>query len=428
MNIPMTVSGSLLSECISKSNDELVIYATDNFAQFPRRDDSIRSSCDRALPAASTNDLVVLRGKQNREYYRWLRSLNLGPEHVIEYHQLSSELSLAECIVRDPEPVLKFIDETGRKPVYVPWFSGRMEAEAAKILGAELFGATETSTIKYNDKAEFKNVCKELGISVVAGTTFEINPKDTENAGNMVRIILRLLTGYDEVIIRGTLGESGMSLYRTGGDNILSVYDIIVNSGEKTVIIEPFLDVISTPNDQWAIGNDGTIHHLGLADQICESGMVHIGTQNCPRSSNRIYDYVTETSRLIVDHMSAFGYKGVLGIDYIVTDEGVFPVENNARFNGSTFVRLIHDKIVTSLPSATCWKFLKFKIKKGTFTDLVERLGSLMYDGKKSNSVFPYNCNSLELNGYFSIILLAEDYNHLVHLERSLANSGIKRE
>lgn len=427
MNIKINTVQPLLRECISNSDDELIIFGADNFSQFPRRDGSIRSSCDRALPGASGADLVVLRGDQNREYYDWLRSLDLGPENVVEYNQHSSEFSLAKCIINNPEPILNHIEKTGRKPVYVPWFSGQLEAKAAKIIGADLFGASEEASRKYNEKAEFKNICKELEIPVVAGTTFEITSENSDNSKDMGQVILRHLADHKEVIIRGTLGESGMSLYRTSGDDILSLYDKIVASGEKKVIIEPFLDVISTPNDQWAIGINGNIHHLGLADQVCENGMVHIGTQNFPRPSNRVSEYIIEKSCTIVDHMAASGYKGVLGIDYIVTDDGIFPVENNARFNGSTYVRLILDQLEKNNFFAQCWKFIKITIKPCSFAELRENLGPLLYDGHKLNSVFPYNCNAIQANGCFSIVLLSEDSNHLAHLEQSLRKIGIKR-
>ncbi len=48
-----------LKKCISRCDKELLVYGADNFSQFPRRDGSVRSKCDRALPAASRDDLVV---------------------------------------------------------------------------------------------------------------------------------------------------------------------------------------------------------------------------------------------------------------------------------------------------------------------------------------------------------------------------------
>ncbi len=409
-----------LRKCISSSADELIIYGADNFAQFPRRDASIQSKCDRALPAACQDDLVVLRGKLDREYHSWLRSHGLGSDYVVEYKALSRELSLSELIINDPEPILKIIRETDRKPVYVPWFSRRMEAEAAKTLGADLFGAPEAATLKYNDKSDFKTVCRQLDVPVVVGDSFTIHPENSANAGEMARVVNRHLSTHETVIIRGTLGEFGLSLYKTTGDDIPDLYRKIAASGEKMVIIEPFLSVISTPNDQWAIDRNGDIRHLGLADQICEGGMVHISTQEGQPPSQRIHNYITQASLKIAKHMVEFGYRGVLGIDYIVTDEGIFPVENNARFNGSSYARLIIDNIENLTTPIEYWKFIKIKTLPCSFFELTQRIENVLYDGKKINSVFPFNCNALPLTGDFTVILLAEDLNHLIYLEQLL--------
>ena len=67
----------LLRKCISSNDRELIIYGADSFAQFHRRDASVSSKCDRALPVACRDDLVVLRGKLDREYYDWLKSYGL---------------------------------------------------------------------------------------------------------------------------------------------------------------------------------------------------------------------------------------------------------------------------------------------------------------------------------------------------------------
>jgi hypothetical protein len=91
-----------LRKCISSNDEELIIYGADNFAQFPRRDTSITSKFDRALPAARQDDLVILRGKLDREYHNWLRSCGLGSDYVVEYKALSREMTLSELIVKNP--------------------------------------------------------------------------------------------------------------------------------------------------------------------------------------------------------------------------------------------------------------------------------------------------------------------------------------
>jgi hypothetical protein len=419
-----------LKKCISDNDNELVVYGADNFSQFPQRNGSVSSKCDRALAAACADDLVVLRTTLDHDYYDWLRSCGLGPSHIVEYNS-ATDMSLSELIRADPSPVLKVIKELGRKPVYTPWFSGPLETKAADAIGAELFGASPEVTLKYNDKAEFKAICRQLTIPVVEGATFALNPQDSANCQEMTAIVRHYLTTHETVIIRGTLGESGMSLYKTTGTGLEALHREIAASGEKVVIIEPFLRVISTPNDQWAIGRNGEISHLGLADQICEKGMVHIGTQQGPPPSQRTLNYITQASLKIAKHMAESGFKGVLGIDYIVTDEGIFPVENNARFNGSTYVRLIVNNI-NSIENLTTpieyWKFIKIKTRPCSFSELAQRIEKVLYDGKRINSVFPFNCKDLPTIGDFAVILLAEDCNHLIHLEQLLQEMGVKRD
>ncbi|WP_445475634.1 hypothetical protein ACT9XH_02515 [Methanococcoides methylutens] len=409
-----------LRKCISNNDNEIIIYGADRFSQFPRRDASVNSKCDRVLPVARPDDVVVLRGKLDSEYHKWLRSHGLGSDHIVEYNAHSGEMSLSELIVNDPGPVNKMIRQVGKKPVYVPWFSGRMEIEAAKVLGADLFGATETATLKYNDKSAFKNVCQELGIAVVEGTSFDMHPEDNKNCTDLENIINEYLSTCETVIIRGILGEAGMSLYKTKGNDISEIYHEIAVSGERSVIIEPFLNVFSSPNDQWAISRDGNINSLGMRDQICESGMVHIGTLKEASASADTLNCITKTSVKIVTNMAEFGYRGVVGIDYIVSDDGIFPVENNARFNGSSYVSMIVDNIEELFSPIPYWKFIKIKTAACSFLELTERIGPILYDGEKLNSVFPFSCDTLPLSGDFAVILLAENIDEIFNMEESL--------
>ncbi len=414
-------------DCISNNDSELIIYAADNFPQFPQRDSSVSSKCDRTLPAAMSNDLVVLRGTLDHEYHKWLRSLGLGSDLVVQYGEGAKGKTLSELIIHNPEPIKKIIRILGRKPVYVPLFSGNLEKEAAKILGAGLFGAPESETLKYNDKASFKKICQQLNIPVVEGVSFEMQAKNNENYNLMKNAIKGFLQNYSTVIIRGVLGESGMSLYKTKGDDIAGIYQDISDSGEKVIIIEPFLNVSSSPNDQWIISRDGSINHLGIRDQICKNGLIHTGTVNKVQISDDHSKYIKACSLKIATKMAETGYIGVIGIDYIVTDIGVFPVENNARFNGSSYVSLIVDNIEKLTTPVQVWKFVKIKTTPCSFIELKERLKSSLHDGGKLNSVFPFNCEELLETGRFSLIFLAENIENISILEQGVKKMQIER-
>lgn len=244
----------------------------------------------------------------------------------------------------------------------------------------------------------------------------------------MKEIINSYLSTYKTVIIRGTLGEAGMSLYKTEGNNISNLYRQIANSGEKVVIIEPFLNAVSSPNDQWVIERDGKITHLGMRDQLCEQGMVHTGTLFGEKTSPDVLNYIAETSMKIVNNMAELGYWGVVGIDYIVSDDGIFPVENNARFNGSSYVSMIVNNIEKLTSPTPYWKFIKIKTVACTFIELTERIKPVLYDGNKLNSVFPFNCDALPETGNFAVILLAQNLDRIIYLEQSLKEMGVKRD
>ncbi len=414
--------------CIQKDDNDLLIWGTDNFSQFPRRDASISSKCDRGLAIAKREDIVVLRGHLDCEYQNWLHSHGLGSESVVEYGIPSREMTLSQLIVNNPEPILRVIEKINRKPVYLPWFSGQMENEAANALGAELFGASESETIKYNDKASFKTICWQLDIDVINGDSFEIDQDDENNYLQFENSINHHLLTTQKVIIRGTMGEAGMSLYRTNGKDIAKLYRQIIESGEKVVMIEPFLKVDSSPNDQWVIDREGYVHHIGMREQICERGMVYIGTLKGKLPNQITEETIYDISQKIVGQMARSGYRGVIGIDYIITDKGIYPIETNARFNGSTYAGMIVENIEEKLKiPVPYWKFIKTKTLQCSFPELIKRMESILYDGKKINCVFPYDCKALSTFGNFAVLLLTENLDQIIFLENSLKKMGIKR-
>jgi len=110
-----------------------------------------------------------------------------------------------------------------------------------------------------------------------------------------------------------------------------------------------------------------------------------------------------------------------------VAEEGIFPIENNARFNGSSYVGMIVDNIEKLTAPVPYWKFIKIKTAACTFPELAERIEPLLYDGRKLNSVFPFNCDALPETGDFSVILLAQDLDRISELKEALKELGVQR-
>ncbi|MCP4120070.1 MAG: hypothetical protein GY737_32670 [Desulfobacteraceae bacterium] len=412
-------------ECISNSDTECLVYGADNLSQFTRSNGHIRSKCDRALPAARPEDIVVLRGKPDRAYQSWLRSLGLGTDHVVAYGCSTGKTPLSRLIADNPEPVKAAIRKLNKKPVYVPWFSGNLENAAAQALGADLFGAPGALTWRHNEKSMFKTICRQLDIPVVEDTLFRIRPDNPENPVEMEKIIRHYLKRYSMVLIRGTLDNTGVSLvFKTRGDDINAVYRQLSGHGVGHVLIEPFLEVISSPNDQWIITRKGEITHLGMRDQVCKSGIHHVATIKRREPSSE-EDRIKEISFKIVQHLAEANYVGVTGIDYIVTASGIYPVENNARFNGSSYVSLIVANAEELTGPVPCWKFIKTRTSPCPFNALSRQLAPVLFDGLKQESVFPYNCDHLEKTGEFAVILMGGSPDQIAALEATLGELGV---
>lgn len=413
--------------------DAVVVFATDVLSQPQYRevylaaDPLVGLKCARALPLASTTDIVVLPSAADPDYVSWLRGLELGPTTIISYDLSDPSLPLSEAIARNPKPVREALDRIGRRAVLVPFYSGDAELAAARAIGATLFGCDERTTLKYFDKESFKAECRALDIAVVEGTSHDARGRSglRPHADELASRVIELLQHYPSVIIRGTVGAGGKSVYTVDNSDADAVEEALSAIPDDRVLVEPLLTVIASPNDQWLIEASGEINHIGVSAQIFE-GLRHKGNLKGQYFSKRIYDYIRETSGKIVSAMADGGYRGIVGIDYIVSDEGIFPIENNARMNGSSFTFGIIDALEARHGRIGAWKFFKARTNPTTFAELARRIAPLLYDGSSSNAVFPYDCEALAKNGTFAPVLCGEDMYHIEYLEEALRSLGVE--
>lgn len=426
MTAPMTT----LREGISSPGASRLLFATDVLSQpaseaMLKNEPLLHHQCSRALPIASEDDIVVLQGTLDEAYYQWLRSLGLSTEKVISYGEQYASGPLSEIIMANPAPITSLLSGASDYS-YVAFYLSERDIECAHSLGLHPFGCDEETTKKYFDKLSFKQECEALGIKTVEGHHHEIDASSPLNEEEMAELVHCLLANYGKVIVRGTDGSAGRSLYTIDNTNVRDLYEQIVSNQDRKVLIEPFLNVVSSPNDQWVISSQGEIRHLGLSAQLFQ-GLKHAGNFFGNYYSSRVSDYIHECSSRIVQAMAKGGYRGILGIDYIVCEEGIFPIENNARMNGSSFALELFSLLQQRIPEIACWKFYKAKCSMKDFTQLKEEAGKFLFDGEKANSLFPFVTNFIPEKGEFIALLLAEDTYHIDYLQDSLSYLGIHR-
>ncbi len=421
---------SLVNSIRGKS-DKKILYTVDVLSQPNGRtkwfqsDPHLHTKCSRALPIARKEDVVVLSGNLNQEYYDWLKEHDFTTSNVVVYDKPASATPLAEYILADPEPVKVMLGNSPQDFLYTPFYCSDKDIKAAQLLGIDVLGADESITLKYFDKSNFKELCKKLEIPAIISSNEQLSEYPTKS--EMAEVLEALLNDYRTLIVRGTVGSAGDSVYIVENDTVKNVLENIEKGHADKFLIEPYLNVISSPNDQWMITLDGELFYIGLSAQLFQ-GLSHTGNLHGQFFSSRVDSAVKDYSLRIANHMKDEGYKGVFGVDYIVTDEAIFPIENNARMNGSTFAFGIVERIEEKLGKTPCWKFFKSKLEKPcSFNELKIDIEHLIYDGKKKNGVFPSDIDTLDINGAFNCLIYAEDMYHLESISASLKMLGIRR-
>jgi hypothetical protein len=412
-------------KALNLSSDQYLLHVADiisspNREQFFQPSDELHFPhlhASRALPIAQPEDVVILSGPLNKPYYMWLRSCGLSTDNVYSYALESTRNSLAEIITEDPEPVKAMLTSLPGKAVYLPFYASQQDMKVADcVLDVDFYGCNEEIVSQYFDKLTFKNICLDLGIEMIEGQSHEINDNCRLNLAELEHRVQVLLHTYEKLIIRGSVGSAGRSLFTVDSENIKETYQQLLLNNDKQILIEPLLSVISSPNDQWVVDLQGDMHHLSLTAQLFQ-GLKHAGNLSGQYYSKRIQQEIFRISSKIVKQMAKVGYRGVLGIDYIVSNDGIYPIENNARVNGSTYVHALVEQLEQKFGKIACWKFYKAQTQACSFKDLQEQLTDLIYDGKRINSVFPFDCDLLEQKGELTIIIFAEDLYHIDYIQ-----------
>lgn len=427
-----TLSQTPFRDCLQLNANEVAVFGCDVCSQphyniWSKGNQALHLKCSRALPIAGPDDIVILSGPLFEPYLEWLRGFGLGPGEVVSYGASDSRIPLAELIRENPGPLEGAIRRSGRQALYVPFYSDARINELCAAKGWGLFGCVEETTLQYFDKQRFKNLCAALEIPTVEGVNFGAKKSYQPSPKNLERFLLALLGSYPSLVIRGTLGSAGKSVYQVESSSLSEVVSQIQEDCGSEFLVEPFLQVITSPNDQWCIRRDGSTAHIGLSAQLFD-GFKHKGNLFGQYLSPRVLTAIDFASQRIVREMAKAGYRSVVGIDYVVADGGVFPIENNARLNGSTFSFAIVDAIRDSIPEVARWKFYKAVIEPCRFEVFLEKLSPVLYDGSKLNSVFPFDCDLIETTGSFEVLLLAEDLYHLDFLERTLKELGVSHQ
>jgi len=178
-----------------------------------------------------------------------------------------------------------------------------------------------------------------------------------------------------------------------GGDDLGRLGEgVSVAVDERLFVLQPLLEVMGSPNVQYEIGEEGA-ELLGVSGQQMTQSFA-FGGNSYPSvfgDDLRLLEQGGRVGRWLFEA----GYRGIVGIDFIVTnDEGgggeVFIVEINPRVNTSTFPLMMGKRLgkgafrlMTGIDIGGVDGF-------GGFEGLVGSLGEdLMFDSGKGYGMVP---------------------------------------
>lgn len=137
------------------------------------------------------------------------------------------------------------------------------------------------------------------------------------------------------------------------------------NSSEQEYILSPYLTNAVPINVHMVIFDDDCIVFPPSLQILQESHrhFIYIGADFHTNFTSNIYGEIINSSQKIADCMRNMGYRGVCGIDYMLTQSKLLFLEVNARFQSSTFLlnRLL---LKEQLPSVHELNIMAFEHEK----------------------------------------------------------------
>lgn len=390
------------------SNNRKMIFAHESGLLSTSKDNEYYYP-ERALIMATKDDTVLINRPTDKKYLSYLRSLGLGPQKVvslnskniyegIENHALNKEVA-----------------------TYSPFISKTIDKTTQEKTATHYIGNPEEITMKYYDKASFKNVCTQLGIETAPGGIFKNSGNLNLDHKNLKALIEKSLSRSEEAIIRHTTGEGGQLIHIANKDNMERVLKEVLKDGGNYVI-ESKLQVENSPCVIGLIDKDGPTL-IAVSSQILQNGTEYAGS---------IIDYERSVDKKIYDSfiqlgekMHADGYRGPFGIDFIETTDGKkMPCECNARINGSFYPHELRQNLSRrNIEFNTVYSIVTDDVFYKSFSELLrnKKAQDLIYKGGTKGGIFPFNVGALnEGRAYF--IALSNNHDEAKKMTRAFKN------
>lgn len=384
-------------------------------------------SYDRVLAIARPDDVVVLLQRPDKAYLQWLSGVGLGTKKILVLPGKKGE-TLTHRLLH-PAAQKKLLQLLGgaknaKKAILFPYYPDAAIKKVSRQLGIPLFGTPSLSK-KFAGKVFFERWCRKKGIPAIPDKIVRINRgKDSKTGLFQLKTIIKdQLAATGHVVVRGDFGSGGSTTHVIDRYSAAWINEFYRHAHQDDVyIVEPFYKAKASPSSLWLITRrqrrgqrgegwrEGKAVHIKTSLQLLAKSVKYAGNEypGYPGQFNR--RLVMAYSRKIVKAMAQEGYAGMVGLDFLETDKGVFVMECNPRVTGAMYpweiVKMLeqrHGKVGAALAE-------KIYVPRSimSFAGLQQAWKTLLYDGTSADGVLvPYNISLLK-KGVITVVGMAK--------------------
>lgn len=310
----------------------------------PLEDEVVGRIEEITLLICRSQDIVLLRQVPDPDYLAMLRDCGFTTPTILcpQVHEPSRPLT--ELVLEDEWLLARLREQTAlsEDTWFVPYAVTSLEEKLAESVDIKLVGPSADISRMVNDKLHSRALAQELGFPVTEG---KVCLSEDEIRGAYKELTM---AGFDKVIVKSPHGASGQGLHLVNNQAKLERLLILLfqRGGQPSKggwLVEGWHDKLADLNIQLFVAEDGTVNLFSMKEQLL-AGTVYKGSRmpiersNLSSSLETLRNQAERTGKAL----HAFGYRGVAGIDAIITQKEVYPIiEINGRFTLSTYLSFL---------------------------------------------------------------------------------------
>lgn len=191
-----------------------------------------------------------------------------------------------------------------------------------------------------NDYELLKWITSKTFVREWLSNSVDVPPYALLSKDECINNLHSLFSNYNEFIIQKDISGGGEGTYLLTPTSEHRVYDSLCSN--SLYLVSPYLSPkISACCHMLIDNNTTTIFPFGIqTSEIINDKMIYKGTSysNAIMFNKDAIESLNKKAFIVGERLRNIGYRGICGLDFIVTENAVYFIEINARYLGSSFL------------------------------------------------------------------------------------------